>query len=63
MPIYEYICKNCNITIEKIEKINEKNIQICEICKKNLEKKISKTSFSLKGTGWYKTDYKNKDKQ
>ena len=27
----------------------------------NLKKLISKVGFQLKGTGWYETDFKNKD--
>lgn len=59
MPIYEYICNKCNTRTEKLEKINEKNETICPSCKENsLKKIISISNFNLKGSGWYKTDYK-----
>ena len=31
----------------------------CESCGGDMSKLISQTSFSLKGKGWYATDYKN----
>lgn len=58
MPIYEYICKTCNFSIEKLEKINDIHENTCPHCKIKLKKIISKSNFDLKGKGWYKTDYK-----
>jgi putative FmdB family regulatory protein len=64
MPIYEYICKRCNYTTEKLEKINEYSKNICPNCKEiHLERKISASNFKLKGNGWYKTDYKKIEKK
>lgn len=60
MPIYEYLCNNCNFFIEKFEKINDEIKEMCPNCKKDyLKKIISISNFSLKGKGWYKTDYKD----
>ena len=63
MPFYDYKCKNCKIKIEVFHSSkNSKNLY-CEICKEDsLEKIISRTSFILKGSGWYETDFKNKKK-
>jgi putative FmdB family regulatory protein len=61
MPIYEYKCKKCGFKTEKLQKISEKPLRTCPACHKPaLEKLISNTSFQLKGTGWYVTDFKNK---
>jgi putative FmdB family regulatory protein len=57
MPIYEYVCKNCDKQIEVIQKITEAPLTVCPDCKGRLRKMISNTSFVLKGTGWYATDY------
>ena len=32
----------------------------CELCKGKMKKLISHSSFHLKGTGWYVTDYASK---
>ena len=62
MPIYEYKCKKCGHRFEQLQKITEKPLRICPKCKKTqLVKLVSNTSFQLKGTGWYVTDFKNKD--
>lgn len=60
MPIYEYQCTNCGYDFEIAQKITDKPLRKCEKCGGKLQKIISNTSFVLKGTGWYKTDYANK---
>ncbi len=57
MPIREYKCKDCGNYIEVIQGINEKPLEKCDKCGGKLEKLISNSSFVLKGSGWYKTDY------
>jgi putative FmdB family regulatory protein len=60
LPIYEYRCTRCGRTIEVMQKITDEPLQICPSCKGKLRRLISLTSFQLKGTGWYATDYKDK---
>lgn len=57
MPIYEYHCKSCGKNLEITQKILEAPKKKCPECGGKLEKLMSATSFALKGTGWYKTDY------
>jgi len=57
MPIYEYACKKCHKHFEIMQKITDESLTTCSDCKGQLKKKMSKTSFVLKGTGWYATDY------
>lgn len=59
MPIREYKCTKCNNVMEVIQNINEEPLKTCPKCGGKLEKLISNTSFILKGSGWYKTDYSN----
>jgi putative FmdB family regulatory protein len=61
MPIYEYECPKCG-TIEVMRKISEKPLKKCPYCRSKIKKLVSQTSFHLKGTGWYVTDYANKGK-
>ena len=61
MPIYEYRCEKCG-TFEVTQRITEKPLSKCPTCKSKVKKLISNTSFQLKGTGWYITDYARKDK-
>ncbi|MCP4603932.1 MAG: zinc ribbon domain-containing protein [Proteobacteria bacterium] len=58
MPIYEYHCNECSHEFEVMQKINDRPIRKCEKCGRLKAKRmISQTSFILKGSGWYVTDY------
>jgi putative FmdB family regulatory protein len=59
MPIYEYQCQACG-TFEVTQRITEKPLSKCPTCGAKVKKLISNTSFQLKGTGWYITDYARK---
>jgi putative FmdB family regulatory protein len=61
MPIYEYQCQKCG-TFEATQRITDKPLAKCPTCKGKVKKLISNTSFQLKGTGWYVTDYARKGK-
>lgn len=60
MPIYEYECTRCGTVEEVFQKISDKPLQKCKQCKGKLHRLISQSTFHLKGTGWYVTDYANK---
>lgn len=62
MPIYEYQCEQCGKTEEAIQKFSDAPLTSCSGCSGKLHKLISQSSFHLKGTGWYVTDYANKSK-
>ena len=63
MPIYEYECTKCGSHVEIIQKFSEKPVIKCSRCSGKLQKLISQSSFHLKGSGWYVTDYSNKAKK
>jgi len=58
MPIYEYKCEDCGKVTEIWHGVNEPLKTSCPHCGGRLHKMISQTSFILKGSGWYATDYK-----
>lgn len=57
MPIYEYSCTKCGREFEALQKFSDKPLTKCEECGGAVEKKISSSSFHLKGGGWYKDNY------
>jgi len=62
MPIYKYRCTKCEKIFEKITLSTRpeacKEEVVCVYCfSVEIEKVIGKTSFSLKGKGWYKDSY------
>lgn len=56
MPIYEYKCEKCGKEFEEWQKISEPPVDTCA-CGGKASRLISHSSFVLKGTGWYVTDY------
>ena len=62
MPIYEYECTKCGRIEEVFQKFSDKPLVKCKHCSGKLHKLISHSSFHLKGTGWYVTDYANKSR-
>lgn len=64
MPIYEYRCESCGADIEKLQKISDPPLRDCPACgKPALAKRVSASSFRLKGSGWYETDFKTGKKK
>lgn len=61
MPIYEYYCEGCDKVFEIRQRITDNPKTTCEICQGKIEKQISLSSFHLKGSGWYVTDYSRKN--
>jgi putative FmdB family regulatory protein len=62
MPIYEYRCQECESHFEKMQKVSDAPLEICEKCSGKLQKQWSLSGFQFKGAGWYVTDYSNKGK-
>lgn len=59
MPIYEYRCNDCHQLFEEwCRHIEDENVQHnCPICRGQAQRLVSNTSFALKGSGWYVTEY------
>lgn len=60
MPIYEYRCQDCDYAFERIQKFSDSPIDTCPTCSGFVKKLISRSTFHLKGDGWYVTDYARK---
>lgn len=59
MPIYEYGCSQCGKTQDVLQKISDPAPSKCEHCgaEDTLSRQVSRTSFVLKGGGWYSDLY------
>jgi putative FmdB family regulatory protein len=54
MPVYEYQCSACQHEFEREQRISEDPVKKCPKCGKlKVKRLISRTSFVLKGGGWY----------
>lgn len=62
MPIYEYQCTKCHHHVDLLQKLGAPAVTLCPECSNDtLVKLVSAAGFQLKGTGWYATDFKNKN--
>lgn len=58
MPVYEYLCNGCGHEFEREQRISDKPVRRCPACGAQKAKRlISRTSFVLKGGGWYSDLY------
>jgi putative FmdB family regulatory protein len=58
MPIYEYACEKCDSEFEVEQRITDDPVKSCPRCKsRKIKRLISRTSFVLKGGGWYSDLY------
>ena len=57
MPLYEYRCRKCGELTEVLQKLSDPPLRRCRRCRGTLDKLISRTSFQLKGGGWFNEGY------
>ncbi len=61
MPIYEYRCSACEEEFELFQRTTDNAGAICPRCGSSQVKRLmSSTSFTLRGSGWYKDGYTSK---
>ena len=61
MPIYEYRCDGCGHEFEEMQKVSDAPVANCEHCGgAKVYRLISRSSFQLKGGGWYADLYGSK---
>jgi len=60
MPIYEYKCEKCGREFDVFQKITDPEVKTCNLCNGPVKKLVSLSTFHLKGSGWYVTDYGGK---
>lgn len=60
MPMYEFKCSKCEHITERICRIDDFPIVRCEMCWQPAPRIVSKSTFRLKGSGWYKDGYNKK---
>ena len=64
MPIYEYECTSCGHVLDALQKVSDDPLVHCPTCgEAALKKLMSAPRFRLKGSGWYETDFKDKNRR
>jgi len=62
VPIYEYRCRKCEGTVERIQGLHDGPLKKCPSCGGKLERMMSTGAFQFKGSGFYATDYAGRGK-
>lgn len=63
MPTYDYSCKACSKKFTKFQTMSSEPYADCPSCGEKTRRSISKGSgIIFKGSGFYTTDYKKKEK-
>ena len=58
MPTYEHVCTACKHEWEIVQKMSDPRVTDCPACHQaTAQRLISRTSFALKGDGWYGDGY------
>ncbi len=60
MPIYEFVCESCGRLSEVMQKLNDPPPACPECGQGRMARTVSRTSFQLKGGGWYADLYASK---
>jgi len=57
MPVYEYECPACEKVFEVQQRMADAPLSQCPNCEGPVKKIMSRSSFQLKGGGWYADGY------
>lgn len=62
MPRYEYQCAECGVRFERVQHFDEAPLSVCPECKGEVHRLIGPVGVVFKGSGFYSTDHRKKDK-
>lgn len=61
MPTYEYACSTCDTNHEVVQPITDATLTVCPVCgEPGLRKLFSNVGVVFKGSGFYRTDSRDK---
>jgi putative FmdB family regulatory protein len=64
VPIYEYVCESCGRLTERMQKMSDPPPARCPECGAGpLARLVSRTTFQLRGGGWYSDLYSSPKKK
>ncbi len=64
MPTYDYVCNDCTETFEMFQSMNDDHAKECPKCTGTVKRVFSPgAGLIFKGSGFYITDYKKKEKE
>ena len=61
MPVYEYVCDDCEHSFQQQRTVTERQTARCPKCKGTGRKVIGAVGIIFRGSGWHCTDYPKPD--
>jgi putative FmdB family regulatory protein len=63
VPTYQYACTDCGNDLEVVQKFTDEPLTECPVCHGRLRKVFSPVGVVFKGSGFYRTDSRQKEKE
>jgi len=63
VPTYEYVCTECGQDLEVVQSFSDAALTECPQCSGKLRKRFSPVGVVFKGSGFYKTDSRQKPRK
>lgn len=60
MPTYTYRCTKCGTELEIVQTMSDPPLKRCRKCRGALRRTFHPVGIVLKGSGFYRTDYRSK---
>jgi putative FmdB family regulatory protein len=60
VPTYQYVCTECDGQLEAVQKFTDEPLSVHETCGGRLRKVFSPVGIVFKGSGFYRTDSRDK---
>jgi putative FmdB family regulatory protein len=62
VPTYQYACTECGEQLEVVQKFTDEPLSTCPACGGRLRKVFTPVGVLFKGSGFYRTDSRTKEK-
>ena len=62
MPTYQYACRECGHAFEQVQSFSDDALTDCPECEGRLRKVFNAVGVVFKGSGFYRTDSRGKEK-
>ena len=62
MPTYQYACTECGHAFEQVQSFSDDALTVCPQCQGKLRKLFNAVGVVFKGSGFYRTDSRDKPK-
>ena len=63
MPVYEYLCLECEHRFERVQRATERPVSRCPRCRGRVRKVLHAAGIIFRGSGFYVTDYPSEDRK